>query len=422
MKTVIFEWPAGPGETYGADFFVGVWHPRHELSAEWRTPKALADFASITGRNWSMIGSSVTVQSERRTLVHRVQDGSATDVEGLAFRGYVVDPPTTSWSSSDAILDYWRQPPNRSHNGVFAAVRVCRDERSLELVCDALGIAPLYYRKLGDAVCFASSARFLRAASDSMDRLAARSVIQMGYVTGDRALSSQVRRVPAGSVVRMDLDGVSCRRWFDFSALTQGFSARKIPRLSELEDALQASVRKCARLSSGPAVLPLSSGYDSRRILSALQSQSVPFEAITVRVLQKGDRDLDGRYSTEMAKAFGFCHRTIELEAPRQHANDDVIRRYLVDGESVHHAWTVSLVRQFPERPSIFFDGLAGDVLGAVGFFGQPSVYSHAGRAQLEAIATAFVDNSLAGVLLPGYWPTAQDLRDDIVDFAGNLP
>ncbi len=85
-------------------------------------------------------------------LLH-VENQTEAPSLAVAFRGYLVEPPIHSYSPSDNILHYWKTSTILSqHNGVFSAACIRGSGKVLELVCDAFGMAPLYYRALDDAI------------------------------------------------------------------------------------------------------------------------------------------------------------------------------------------------------------------------------------------------------------------------------
>ena len=348
----------------------------------------------------------------RRSLVHR---GTA----GLAFRGYILEPPLSAWSDPAALLGYWASPPSR-HNGVFAAARV--EDDAVELVCDAFGFSPLLYRFLGDILLFSTSARHLRMAADAEDRYASRCVVQAGYICGDQSLSAGVERLAAGHVLRVGRSGRQLRRWFDYARLPEGTRAIDRAGLLEVDQCLRDAVGKCLRLEAEQVVLPLSSGDDSRRLLTALAALNQDFTAITLRGFQKQNRDLDAHWAAQMAGHFGFPHQVVEPAEPAEFAKDDHLRRVLFDAETADHTWAVQLARFLPNRPALFFDGTGGDVLGETGFETLPELYTCAEKVKPERIAASIFGDSADEILSPRYWPSASDLRSEVARAVRNLP
>lgn len=409
-------WQPGAGEDFSPDAFLGAWIPRGDLEIDFAPTGRTR---SIAASNWFAASHISPCEAESRGLVHAF-DSDPEALCGLAFRGYLLTPPIHMWCDSAEIWRYWRHP-DATHNGIFAAVRISRGGRRAELISDALGISPLYYRVWNGVLLFATSARLLAAPGDRMDRLAGRALIQMGYVCGNRSLTAGVRRVPPGSRLIFDSLKPVSQQWFAYTQLPGG--ERPICRraVREVEECFQQSIDRCLRLRARDYVLPLSSGYDSRRILAALHSRKAAFQALTVRVLQKDNRDLDGYWAAAMARHFKFSHRVIELPTPEQYREDDRIRRLWTDSEVTEHTWGMQLSRRLPGRTSLIFDGLGGDVLNNTGY-GVAEFHTAPEHDKLQLIARHMVDDRRSRVLTRRYWPEASDLRGDLIAYLAGLP
>lgn len=150
-------------------------------------------------------------------------------------------------------------------NGMFAFAWLDLDAGELWLARDRCGIKPLYWRREGSRIAFASEIKPILAATGpaEMDLVALDEYMAFQNVLSDRTLFEGVRVVPPAHVVRISLrDGsVSARRWWDFD-----FSAedpRPRAELAEdLADRIHAAVqRQC--LSDVPVGSYLSGGMDS---------------------------------------------------------------------------------------------------------------------------------------------------------------
>ena len=187
---------------------------------------------------------------------------------------------------------------------------------------------------------------------DVPDLIAWRSTIQSGFIGADRSLTKDVFRVPAGVAIRASKSGLSSSNWFDFDSLPNGQRSIDEKAFSDVEESFQQSMSRCLALSDDRPLLPLSSGHDSRRILAALISRDVDFSSLTVRVRQKGFRDLDAPFASAMSKDFGFRHSIIERGSISDIVAADIARRLLTDAETASHSWAVSLGQALPDKPS----------------------------------------------------------------------
>ena len=405
---VQFQWP-GPEAADGTDnFFFGAWHPSRSLRVS-MVGVPPAAYTERRGFNWHLISAASPVHPTGTGLVHATRDRS----EGVAFRGYVL-PGLHSYSPDAEIVKYWTARGLEEHNGVFSAAHVGRHGETLTLVTDVLGMSPLYYRVLDDLILFATNPRFLALDAERPDLVAWRAFAQTSWIIGDRSLTTGVSRVPAGHALRWTKDG---SRVVSISRLPFGTRAVDQRSLGEVEEAFQQAVDRCLELSGGGVVLPLSSGFDSRRILAALIHRKVDFQALTCHSSQKGFRDLDGRFASEMARDLGFPHVVLERARGKQYVADDRARRIRVDTETREHSWAIRLMEALPARPTFLFDGIAGDILGdPVGWRAHTglSVESRSPEGELDAIATHGITDDFDSVLHADRWPSASDLREDV--------
>jgi hypothetical protein len=408
-----FRWP-GQGPSSECDnFFLGVWHPRRRIQVEWvGTPSA--PHVSRRGPNWLLASAASPVHPAGTGLVHAGQDGS-----GAAFRGYIV-PRLHSYAPGPDILQYWARAVRSEHNGVFSAAVIGAEGRTLTLLTDVLGMGPLYYRAFGEAIVFATNSRFLLAEEDGPDLVAWRTLVQTSWIVGDRSLCAGVKRLPAGHALTVSGEGEKLWAWFDFQRLPAGTRAVGPTAVAEVEEALERAVGRCLDLHDGGVVLPLSSGFDSRRMLAILLKKRIDFQAITCRTYQKSHRELDARFASEMARDFGFAHQIVEPDSYQQYVSDDVARRVLVDGETREHSWAMSVMKALPPRPNVFFDGIGGDILG------DPVGWSvHVGLAiedrspdlEADAIASHSIRGTFDSILNPEVWPSVEELRETVKSY-----
>jgi hypothetical protein len=404
-----------PGEDRAGErgnFFLGVWHPRLTIHVDWADEPSQRSVVSRKGPNWLLASAASPLHRAGTGLVHEADDQH----DAAAFRGYIV-PRLHSYSPSREVLGYWRDHALDEHNGVFAAAVIGEEGRTLTLVADALGMGPLYYRSLGDMTVFSTNARYLTIDGDRPDLTAWRCLLQTSWILGDRSLSLDVQRVPAGHALCLSESGTRLRAWFTVDRIPAGTAAVGPTAIGEVEEVFQQAVSRALKLDVGGTTLPLSSGFDSRRILAGLLKRSVEFQAMTCRVFQKGRRDLDARFASEMARDFGFAHAVVAPTSDEQYVSDDRIRRLLVDAETREHTWAVRIMQALPRRPSVFLDGIGGDILGdPVGWSAHAglSVATRSPDEDLEEIASRTITGGFDSIFHPKRWPAAADLRVEL--------
>jgi hypothetical protein len=285
---------------------------------------------------------------------------------------------------------------------VFAAARVYDAGRSVELVTDALGIAPLYFRQVGRLLLFATNPRLLALPGDRLDRLAAWTVVQSQFCWGDHGLTVGVRRVPPGSRLRFEQGKTRHFRWYPLSNLPDGREAVTRENLAELESAFQAAVGRLLDLKFGSIVLPLSGGNDSRRILAALVSREVAFEAYTVDT-----GDFDGPFATNLARCFRFPHKLLRLPTGRDFASIDYLRRVLADGECVEHSWWLRIAQEVGSAGVTLFDGLRGDVNPLTSYNSEKAIGTLSEHSQ---------------ILEKSWWPSLTEVRNYLAHYLAIVP
>jgi asparagine synthetase B (glutamine-hydrolysing) len=418
-----FAWPASP-PTLVEDFFVGAWHPEHRLEVAFGQPPDTVRPCLALGRNWCAVSNTSALLPDGRGLVHRAPASLADEpakAKAVVFRGYLLEPPIQSWSDSALVYGYWAAEASRLHNGVFAAVRI--EDSRLELVNDAFGIAPLYYRQLANGVVlFASSPRYLRCPGDALDPLAARMLMHRGSLCGDVSLAPGVLRVPAGSRILFSSRGPSLDRWFPFASLPAGERPIDAQAVERVEQALHVAVARSLQLMPGACHhLPLSSGHDSRRLLALLQRERASFQAVTLRRIHRGLWELDGRYAAQMARDFGFAHEVLPCASPPEYAQDDRCCRLLWSSELSEHSWMLPLVRRLRPHPSLVFDGLGGDIFNNTGF-GIAELHTIPEQDKLAAIAEHSLPAAADAVLKPDAWVSLQQARCHLIETLEFLP
>lgn len=408
------------------EFFWGAWHPRRDLRVALDGSSRGFRFRQVGDRRWQLISS---IAPDGESLVHvrsadQVPPGrQARAPTGVAFRGYLLNGGVHSASMPSRVIRYWDDEIERRHNGVFAAALVQERDPALELVSDAFGIAPLYWRQEADGlVLFSTSARLLRTAGDEINGLSARSLFARGSLVGDLSLLSRVNRVSPGSILRFTASGVEQRPWFDYAGLPPGNEPITGDTLPIAEETFHQAIERClALLPGGPIDLPLSSGDDSRRILAALHSRGTPLHAVTARVYQKEGRDLDARFAAEMAAALKFDHEVIELPDDRAYGQDDAAARVLMNAEVSEHTWFLGVARALGGRRSLVFDGLAGDIVGNTGY-GIRELHLMPEEQKLSRIATLALGEEGEQLLRQGMWAPLVDTRAYLMDFLQRVP
>jgi len=170
-------------------------------------------------------------------------------------------------------------------SGMFAFAVLDRVERALWLARDRFGVKPLYAGRARDArtVVFASELKAMRAVGAmrlGIDRAALAGFLERGCVQGEACIHPEVRRLGAGTLMRVDLsNGASEERaWWSTgdemrAARARGFAGDERDAIDAVDAAIAESVRLRMR-SDVPVGALLSGGIDSSVVVAAMQSLS----------------------------------------------------------------------------------------------------------------------------------------------------
>ena len=180
-----------------------------------------------------------------------------------------------------------------SLNGEFAVIIYDKKQQKIIAFRDRFGVKPLYYYKRDKSFYFSSEIKsFLDIDKLEFDSESLNSVLYMQYHSDDSTLIKDVRQVPAGSVVEIDLVTMNVKEWkyWDINykpVESMSFEEAKF----NLREVLKKSVEDRMDVKRKKAIT-LSGGIDSSVIWS-LASQCSPKEldAYSVSFLNGGDYD-----------------------------------------------------------------------------------------------------------------------------------
>ena len=189
-------------------------------------------------------------------------------------------------------------------DGAFAAVHWDAAAGALTVVTDFLGFQPLYVAETQGMVILATDlATIARSGAVALtpDPAAWGAYFAFGHLIGDLSYFAEVRRAPAGSVLRFDRDGrrSSDRHWH-WPAPEPGLRLADVDT-GEIVETLLQSVRAYGAYGH-TGVLLLSGGFDSRLLLHLLQRADVRARALIVRQTDQNG-DADGRFAVRTARA-----------------------------------------------------------------------------------------------------------------------
>jgi asparagine synthase (glutamine-hydrolysing) len=199
----------------------------------------------------------------------------------------------------------------RESIGMFAFAAWDAEKRQLWLARDRFGEKPLYFARASGAFGFASELRALRpmpGLDANIDPEALSDLLRYGYVTGTKSILRGVRRLGAGTIVRIDddlLEGQSVRYWSPSEEASK--SSHRPPLVgNELLDLVSEVVRS-RMVADVPLGAFLSGGIDSSLVVALMaRVTSDPVKTFTIGF---GSRDHDETpFARNVARALGTDH------------------------------------------------------------------------------------------------------------------
>lgn len=198
--------------------------------------------------------------------------------------------------------------------GKFAiALWDARNRRAI-LVRDRLGVKPLYYARVGDAIAFASELKSLLASglvNVELDAQAIEIYLTLGYFPGETTPLLSVRKLLPGHLLVAEQGTVTIRRYWDLpypSAEDRETSEAEWAErfLAELEEAVRLRL-----MSDVPLGAMLSGGLDSSLIVALMaRNMNAPVHTFSVGFPGPANELEDARL---VAQRFGTNHHELEL-------------------------------------------------------------------------------------------------------------
>jgi asparagine synthase (glutamine-hydrolysing) len=273
-------------------------------------------------------------------------------------------------------------------DGVFAGWRW--DGRVLDVEHDRYGFYPLfYYSRGGDFAVAPSIVTLLReGAAPELDQDALAVFLQLGFFIDDETPFKHIKAVPPSA--RFAWDGKLYLR--PHRDLGDHQDVQRDEALQIYAELFRDAVRR--RMPTGPVVLPLSGGRDSRHILLELCEAGVRPESC-VTAIRHGRGNNDVEVAGMLARSHGLDHVVLEQAARLQaELEKNLATSFCAD----EHAWLMPLAEHLNGRPVEIYDGLAGDVLSA-SLFQKPAWLELYRAGRFVELAKALVGKRHEGIV-----------------------
>ena len=228
-----------------------------------------------------------------------------------------------STSDSEVILKayhYWKEDCVGHLEGIFAFAIWDKNQQTLFLARDRLGIKPLYYARSAKYFRFASNPQALLAAGEVDTRIDAvalhRHLTLHAVVPAPRTILRGVRKLGPAHSLLVDTQGNGVKRKY------WSLSAHDMPlRMSEeewtetIEHELLKAVKKRFEIADVPVGVLLSGGLDSSLLVALLAQLEVgPINTYTIgfdsRAQERGD---EFAYSDAVAAYFNTQHHRFKV-------------------------------------------------------------------------------------------------------------
>ncbi|MDG5759020.1 asparagine synthase-related protein [Natronococcus sp. A-GB1] len=188
--------------------------------------------------------------------------------------------------------------------GFFAAV--LEDGNATYLVADGARSIPLYYGAEGS---ISDRGRVVREALEApTDPVLESEFLLTRYVTGPETIWSGVYATQPGEVVRLDDSEITRRTYREYWPAGSEDERTNANTRASLESALETALDRLERVAGDrPVVVPLSGGYDSRLLASALVERDREVIGFTFGRSGHPDVELSREIAARLGIPWEFC-------------------------------------------------------------------------------------------------------------------
>jgi asparagine synthase (glutamine-hydrolysing) len=197
--------------------------------------------------------------------------------------------------------------------GMFAMAIWSEADKRLIIARDRMGIKPLYLRRLGRDLVFASELKSLFAhprVTRRLDMAALEDFLSLNYVPGPRTLVEGIEKLPAGHYLEWRHGIATVTPWWKLHFAPDA-SLDEQSAVEELDRLLRDSVREHL-ISDVPLGVWASGGLDSSTLLH-YASEMAPKPIKTFSIAFESRSCDERKYFRQMAAIYGTEHHELEL-------------------------------------------------------------------------------------------------------------
>ena len=281
-------------------------------------------------------------------------------------------------SDTEVILAAWQRwgvGCLQMLRGMFAFVLWDSELKQVHIARDGFGIKPLYMRRVGDQIWFASQVKALTLVAPGLTECnAARAGFFMwGSVPDPLTPFNEIRALPCGHVMTFEFGqptNVKPRDWFQFSKTFAAAAEVQLPKdvdmLTELRKAMLDTVQ-AHREADVPVGVFLSAGRDSTTLAALsceLAGSTQKIQTVTLAFKEYAGTENDESVLAEMvARDLGTEHTTVHVsKADFQNALPDLFTAMDQPSYDGVNTYFVSLATR-QAGLKVALSGLGGDEL-----------------------------------------------------------
>ncbi len=198
--------------------------------------------------------------------------------------------------------------------GMFAFAIWDDTRQTLFLVRDRLGVKPLVYAAQDQEIGFSSTISALRAAglAHHIDTDGVLEFLEFGYVTDERSIYREVKKVPPATIVEWKKGQTSQRCYWSLPPVNEASKVTFDEAVEETERLILESVR-LRLISDVPIGALLSGGIDSTLVCWAMTRLNADVQAFTVGTPE--DASDESAQAESIARKLGIGHQVVTLDS-----------------------------------------------------------------------------------------------------------
>lgn len=219
--------------------------------------------------------------------------------------------------------EYGRQMPEHL-NGMFAFAIWDSDSEAVFLARDRLGIKPLYYAMDGDRVWWGSEIPTILATGidRSLDEQAVYNYFYLRYSPAPDTLFDSIKKVPPGTSLYIDEEGVSKQQYWTLTPTTSSSSFEQTA--ARVRESLEQAVER-RLMADVPLGAFLSGGLDSSAVVG-IMSEKMSEPVRTFSVGFQADSFDESSEAAMVADHFGTDHHEYTVDLDTMDIFGDIVR------------------------------------------------------------------------------------------------